>query len=171
MITLNEREKILLQILAGLIAVLGVYFLIISPIVEYRARAENESQGSKEKLQKLSRIYAEYNEVKQQKSQYERMLRQSKAVTTLIEEYAAKTGILENKVYTRDRPGSRQDNYKKMSTDVKFEGVSIVPILEFIYHMENSGKLISVNYIRINQALKGRDTYDVTIKFDSIEQD
>ena len=171
MITLNDREKILLQILGGLAAVLAVYYLIITPIVEYHSRIETESVGAKENLYKLAKIYDKYNNLKQKKTSYERSLKSGKAVTTLIEEYAAKVGILENKVYTRDHPGARQDKYKKMSTDVKFEGVSIVPILEFIYHMENSGNLINISYLRINQAFKGRETYDVMIKFDSVEQE
>lgn len=171
MITLTDREKTLLQILGGLVAVLAVYFLIITPIANYHSRIENESIDAKEKLYKLAKIYDKYNSLKQQKTNYERTLKGGKAVTTLIEEHAAKLGILENKVYTRDNPGVRQDKYKRIATDVKFEGVSIVPILEFLYHMENSGSLINVSYLRINQAFKGRETYDVTIKFDSVEQE
>ncbi|HPI89171.1 MAG TPA: type II secretion system protein GspM [Spirochaetota bacterium] len=171
MITLNEREKLLLRILAVIAGITAAYYLVVSPLLSYRASSQDESKSSKEKIDKLASIYEDYRETKNKKTQYEKMLRQSKGVTTLIEEYAKKTGILENKVYTRDTPGTRQDQYKKVSTDVKFEGVSIVPMLEFIYDMENSGLLIKISSLRITQAFKGRDTYDVTIKFDSVTKE
>jgi len=37
--------------------------------------------------------------------------------------------------------------------------------------MENSGVLVKISYLRINQAFKGRDTYDVTLKFDSVSKE
>jgi len=55
-----------------------------------------------------------------------------------------------------------------VSTDVKFEGVAIAPLMKFIHLMENSDKMIKVNYLQIRLALKGRNTYDVRIKFDSL---
>ena len=51
---------------------------------------------------------------------------------------------------------------------MRFEGVDINSILNFIYKMENSGMLIQISYLRINQTIKGRNTYDVTMTFNSI---
>ncbi len=171
MITLNEREKILVKVLAAVVAVASVYYLIIVPVMKFRSSTADGSRSGREKIDKLAQISQEYKQVKDRKYGYEKTLRQTRGVTSLVEEYAKNAGILDNKVYTRDTPGTRQDQYKKITTDVKFEGVSIVPVLEFIYNMENSGVLVKISYLRINQAFKGRDTYDVTLKFDSVSKE
>jgi hypothetical protein len=34
--------------------------------------------------------------------------------------------------------------------------------------MENSNRLLKISYLRIHQALKGRDMYDIILKIDSL---
>lgn len=119
-------------------------------------------------LNTLDKIYEQYNETKDKISQYNAQLNNTKGLTSLIEENAQSLNIIKNKTYTRDRPTVTQGKYRKISADVRFEGVDINSILNFIYRMENSGMLVKISYLRINQTIKGRNTYDVTITFNSV---
>ena len=168
MLNLSEREKRLIQALLIVVIAIALYFLIISPVLSYRERIDMEYENNVSRLMKLDRLYEEFREIKQEKQRKKALLNNTSGVTTLIEENAEKAGILGNKIYTRDNPLKIQDDLKKVSTDVKFEGVSISPFMKFIYLMENSDKMIKVNYLQISLALKGRNTYDVRIKFDSL---
>ncbi len=157
--------------LQALIAVGGtaiLYFLIIAPIVSFRSHMQKEFDSNMDKLNKLDTIHEEYRDARDQVARYRSQLMSGQGTTSQIEETAKSLNILRNKVYTRDMPSNIQDKYKKISTDVKFEGVDIKSMIEFIYRMENSGKLTKVSYIRINQALKGRNMYDVTLKLDTL---
>jgi hypothetical protein len=165
---LNKREKRLLVALGVLVGVLAVYFLIITPIMSLRESINNEFESNMTKLNKLDKIYEQYRDVKQQISLYSTQLNNTRGVTSLIEENAQSLNIIKNKTYTRDRPTITQGKYKKISADVRFEGVDINSILNFIYKMENSGMLIRISYLRINQTIKGRNTYDVTLTFNSV---
>ncbi len=170
MIELNKREKFLLQILIAVVLGVSVYFLIVAPLIEYSKTSRQEKDTSESKLRQLENIYVQYRDIKQKQSRYKSLLRNTTGTTALIEEHANTLNILRNKVYTRDNPGSSQGEYKKISTDVKFEGVDITTILNFIHKMENSNNLITISYLRISQALKNKNLYDVTIKFESLQQ-
>lgn len=168
MIELNKREKRLLQILAVLVGILAVYFLVISPILSIHEHISNEFATNMSKLNSLDKLYDEYREIRQSVSRYQSQLNSTQGLTSLIEENAQSANIAKNKTYNRDRPTVPQGKYKKISADVRFEGVDINSLLNFIYKMENSGMLVRISYLRINQTVKGRNTYDATITFNSV---
>ncbi|MBN2160062.1 MAG: type II secretion system protein M [Spirochaetes bacterium] len=168
MIELNKREKRLLIALGLLIGVLALYFLIVMPIMSLRESINDEYEANMTKLSTLEKIHEQYRDVKQKVSLYSSQLNNTRGITSLIEENAQSLNIISNKTYTRDRPTITVGKYKKLSADVRFEGVDINSILNFIYKMENSGMLIRISYLRINQTIKGRNTYDVTLTFNSV---
>jgi hypothetical protein len=168
MIELNKREKRLLQILAAVVGMFAFFFLIISPILSLRESINKEYEANMSKLNTLDKIYDQYREARDRISQYNTQLNNTKGLTSMIEENAQSLNIIKNKTYTRDRPTVTQGKYKKISADVRFEGIDINSILNFIYRMENSGMLVKISYLRINQTIKGRNTYDVTITFNSV---
>ncbi len=168
MIEINKREKRLLQILGALIGVVAFFFLIVTPLMSLRESINKEYESNMSRLARLDKIYDQYRETHDRISQYNAQLNNTKGLTSMIEENAQSLNIIKNKTYTRDRPTVAQGKYIKISADVMFEGVDINSILNFIYRMENSGMLIKISYLRINQTIKGRNTYDVTLTFNSI---
>ncbi len=168
MIELNKREKRLMIALGVLIGLVVIYFAIVSPILSMKDRGKRDTESNISRLNNLDKIYEHYRAIKQEMQAINSQLGQTKGITTIIEENAQSANIINKKSYTRDRPTIVQSKYKKVSADVKFEGADITSILNFIYKMENSGMLIHVSYLRLNQTIKGRNTYDVTITFNSL---
>ena len=78
MITLNEREKILVKVLAAVVAVASVYYLIIVPVMKFRSSTADGSRSGREKIDKLAQISQEYKQVKDRKYGYEKTLRQTR---------------------------------------------------------------------------------------------
>jgi len=171
MINLSQREKKLLQMLGVFVGELVLYFFIITPVIDFKSNIDDEYILNQKRLSRLDDIYFKYRELKNKKDNYNKLLKDNKGISTLIEENATKANIISNKVYNRDHQSNLQNKMKKITTDVKFEGVDIKSILDFIYKMENSNKLLKVSYLRINQAIKEHNNYDVTIKFDSYKRD
>jgi type II secretory pathway component PulM len=168
MIEFNKREKRLLMILGVVLGIVVIYFLIISPIMSLRESINKKYETNMTRLSTLDKINDQYREIQEKITQYNSQLNNTRGITSLIEENAQALNIIKNKTYTRDRPTITQGKYKKISADVRFEGVDINSILNFIYKMENSGLLIKISYLRINQTIKGRNTYDVTVTFNSV---
>ena len=164
---LSSREKRLLQLLAGVVGILVLYYGIIGPVMSLRESIDSTYQTSISRLNDLDTIYRQYREIREKKERFNQQLRDTRGVSALVEENAQKAGILGNKTYNRDHETNLQNRFKKISTDVKFEGVNIKSAVDFLYYMENSNKLIKISSLRISQALKERSNYDVTVTFDS----
>jgi hypothetical protein len=167
-IDLTKREKRLIAILAVFLGLVFIYLMIIAPLIAWREQRKKDNESNQAKLSTLEKIYEQFRETREKTSKYNALLNNTKGITSLIEENAQGLDILKNKAYTRDRPTISQGKYKKISADVKFESIDIISLLNFIYRMENSGILVQVSYLRLNQAIKGRNTYDATITFNSL---
>jgi len=166
MINLTKREKTLLQVLVIVIS-LAVIYLIASSLVGYVSSTEDEIGGNINKISKLDRIHQDYVEIQEKIEAFKRLLSKSDNITSLVEQWATSAGIAGNIAYTRRSQSKVQNKYTRVTTNVKFEGVSIEPFLKFLYDVENSGELLNVSYLRINPALKGTSTYDIDLKIDS----
>ncbi|MCP4138036.1 MAG: type II secretion system protein M [bacterium] len=164
---ISDREKKLIRILIAVASVFIIYFFIVTPIINYKATIQEEFKANQTKADTLDKIYEQYKALQDKKTKYERLLNRTKNVTSLIEENATACNILNNKKYSRNNAKNLQNKYQKVTTNIKFESVDMKPILDFLYRMEQSGKLISVKYLRINHGFKGKTNFDVTIKIDS----
>lgn len=169
MIALSDRERILLRILLVIIGVFLIYFLIIAPLWRLRKESRQSWDQNATRLAELDTLYNEYKDIQDKKSKINELMRDTRGVSTLIEEYAKNAGILQNKAYNRDATTNMQNKYQKISTEVRFEAVDIRPVMKFLYDMEHSEKYVRISYLRVNQAFKERQTYDVTVKFESYQ--
>ena len=167
MINLTDRELKLLKFLITLVIIIVAYFVIISPVISYKLNLEKDYEINVSRLNNLDNLYEKYIEISHQKDYFMNLLKNNEGVTTLIENFSKETNILKNKVYTRDNPSIIQNKFKKTSTDVKFESVDMKSVLTFIYKLENSNKILKITDLRVQQAIKGKNTFDVTIKIDS----
>ncbi len=169
MIKLSVREKRLASILAVLLGGVILYYGIIGPVMSFLSSTGNTQEKNIAQLKELDDIYRQYREIRDRKNRYEQLLRDTRGVSSLVEDNAAKAGILNNKIYNRDHQSNLQNNYRKITTDVKFEGINIKSAMNFLYYMENSNILLKISYVRISQAVKERNNYDVTVNIDSFK--
>ncbi|MFH0976668.1 MAG: type II secretion system protein GspM [Spirochaetota bacterium] len=168
MITLTKREKLLLKVLVICIAGIIIYYLIILPIMGLSSNSENKSKKYRDDIQKLESIYREYKDIQQRKSQYSALLdKKNENITSLIEQWATSSGIAKNIANTGSNQSFIQNKYIRISTDIRIEGVAIQQFLKFLYEVEHSDNLIKVSSLRIIPALKGTNTYDVSLKIDN----
>jgi len=168
MITLTKREKLLLKVLLVIAAGTVVYYLVVSPLIGLMGNSEDDTKKNRDDLIKLEKIYKQYRDIQQKKIAYTAMLeKRNENTTSLIEQLANSTGIAKNIAYTRSSQSSIQNKYVRITVDIKIEGVAIQQFLKFLYEVENTDNLIKVNYLRINPALKGTNTYDVNLKVDN----
>lgn len=168
MIDLSPREKKLLQVLAVVAGIAFVYFAIITPVSNMRKNSEGGVREKIEGIAKIERIYEEYREVKQKKAQYMSQLGNKDAnINSMIEQWASSTGVSGAIAYTRSTQTTIQNKYTMITTIMKFDSVAIEPLLKFLYEVENSSMLLKISYLRMREAIKGADTYDVELKINT----
>lgn len=163
--TLTEREKKLFQILIAVSATIAVFFLVINPIISLKTGSSSDMQKNITDLARIDKIYQDYREIREQKNNYMTQLNRKDAnITALVEQWAASAKVTRNIADTRSTQTNIQNKYIKITTTIKLDSVAIEPLLNFIYHIESSNLLLKINYIRIQEAIKGRNTYDVSLK-------
>mgnify|MGYP000880644052 FL=1 len=168
MIKLTSREKTLLQVMAVFIGITFLYFVIISPLIKYKQSSSNSMRKNVNSLSHFDNSHEQYKQIKQEKTFYLNLLnRKNENITSLIEQWANSTNISRNIAYTRRTQTNLQNKYIRITTDIKIDGVAIEPFLKFLYEVENSNNLLRISYLRMQQAIKGSNTYDVTLKIDS----
>lgn len=168
MINLSPREKRLAQLLGGVAGFALLYFLVISPLANIKRGSEGQIRQNLENIARIDAIYDEYKDIRQKKTQYMAQLGNKNAnITSMIEQWATNANITKNIAYTRRTQTNIQNKYIMTTTIMKVDSVAIEPLLKFIYEVENSSMLLKVSYIRMREAIKGSDTYDVELKINT----
>ena len=167
MIEFSPREKKLLIALCVLVAAIVLFYIVINPYINFRKSFTNSGSEVQSRINELESIYSQYNAAREIKNNYDRLMKESGTVSALVEDNANRIGIFNSKIYNRERETIIQNKFKKTTTEVKFEGINIKAALDFIYSIENSDKFVKTSSLRINQGVRERNNYDITIVFDS----
>lgn len=170
MLTLNDREKKLLIVLSVVLATGLLYFLIISPLIELKKNSDNVSVINRNKLSKLDDIYNDYKDVIAEKSKLNTVASENRGVTALVDEIATGLNIAGNKVYLKENPGVVQNGIQKIITELKFEGIQLKSLLQFIEKIENMNKPLKIKSLVITSGVKERSRYDAVITIISLSK-
>lgn len=170
MMKLNDREKKLLFILAGLLISGFLYYFIISPIIRFKSDSDDIYNKNRMKISRLDDIYIEYKDIITEKSKLSAVASQSSGIGTMVDEIAASLNIASNKVYLKENPGIVQNGIQKMTTEVKFEGVPVKALLEFLNRIENSNTPLKIQSLVIYSGIKERSRYDAVITIVSLSK-
>ena len=163
MLKLSRREKRLLQILGGLIGALFLYYFLVVPVLNFKSRTEDFNKSSRDKLVRFDELVFQYRETKNEKDRLENAVVSGTGISTLVDEIAVSLNISGNKVYLRERPGRIQEGIQIITTELKFEGLNIQSLLEFISRLENSNTMLKIKNLTLTAGLKDTNRYDAVI--------
>lgn len=124
MIQINKREKRLLILLSVIVGIIFSYYFIIDPLVSFKKNAGQSLEKNLEKISRLDQIYSDYKDVLAEKNQLN-LDAETKGIASIVDEAATSLNIITNKVYLTDNQGAVKNGIQLITTNVKFEGVSI----------------------------------------------
>ena len=150
--------------LLALIIITGVlYFFIIKPVSDFKKQADNSYEKNMARLNKLEELNNDYRDILAEKSRLNAAAPDGKGIAPLVDEIAGSLNISGNKTYLRENPGVIQNGIQKITTEIKFEGIPISSLLEFINRLENSNSTLKIKNILINSGIKERSRYDAIL--------
>lgn len=170
MLNLNNREKKLLLVLAGILFTGFIYYFIISPIIELKKESNDVFNKNRLKIVKIDEIYAEYKDILIEKNKLNAVASSNVGIGALIDDIASGLNIKSNKVYLKENPGVIQNGFQKMTTEVKFEGIPVKSLLEFINRLESSNTPLKIQSLVIYSGIKERSRYDAVITVVSLSK-
>lgn len=163
MFKLSNREKKLLQILAVLIGIMFLYYFLILPVKNFKAKSDNFNKSNLDKLVRFDELIFQYRDATNEKQRLENAIVSGTGISTLVDEIGISLNISGNKVYLRERPGRIQEGIQTITTEMKFEGLNIKSLLEFISRLENSNTMLKIRNMTLTSGLKDTNRYDAVI--------
>lgn len=170
MINLSIREKRLLMLLAVVIFTGAFYFFIIKPVADFKKQSDSSYERNMARINKLEEINNSYREILAEKSRLNAAAPDDKGIAPLVDEIAGALNISGNKAYLRENPGVIQNGIQKVTTEIKFEGITITSLLEFINRLENSNSTLKIKNLLINTGIKERSRYDAILTVVSLSK-
>jgi len=164
---LEPRERILVQIAAGLVGVFLVYNLVYMPIVDLSSGLEDKITQRQNDLAQVRRLAATYAQLKGDLANAERHtvpLGKDFSLFSVVE--ASMTKSVGREKIGSITPGSDRklsDGFTEYSVQLKLDNVNLAQLVDALYGINSLSMPIGVSTIRIQRRTQDTHSYDVDL--------
>ncbi len=164
---LESRERILVQIAAGLVGVFLIYNLIYLPIVDLSSGLQARIVQRQQDLAEVRRLAATYAQLKADLAAAERRtvpLGKDFSLFSIVE--ASMTKSVGRAKIGSIAPGSDRkltDGFTEYSVQLKLDNVSLAQLVDALYGINSLSMPIGVSNIRIQRRTQDSHSYDVDL--------
>ncbi len=164
---LESRERILVQIAAGLVGVFLIYNLIYMPIVDLSSGLQNKIVQRQQDLAEVRRLAATYAQLKAELASAERHtvpLGRDFSLFSVVE--ASLTKSVGRAKIGSITPGSDRkltDGFTEYSVQLKLDNVNLAQLIDALYGITSLAMPIGVSNIRIQRRTQDTHSYDVDL--------
>ena len=164
---LEPRERILVQIAAGLVGVFLLYNLIYMPIVDLSSGLQDKIVQRQQDLAEVRRLAANYAQIKADLASAERHtvpLGKDFSLFSVIE--ASMTKSVGREKIGSITPGSDRkltDGFTEYSVQLKLDNVNLAQLVDALYGINALSMPIGVSNIRIQRRTQDSHSYDVDL--------
>ena len=164
---LEPRERILVQIAGGLLAIFLIYNLVYTPIVDLSSGLENKIAQRQQDLAEVRRLAGTYAQLKVNLAKAEQRTVPSGKDFSLFSVIEASM----TKSVGRDKigsiaPGSDRklsDGFIEFSVQLKLANVNLAQLVDALYGINSLPMPIGVSTIRIQRRTPDTHSYDVDL--------
>ena len=164
---LESRERILVQIAAGLVGVFLIYNLIYVPIVDLSSGLQDKIVQRQQDLAEVHRLAATYAQLKADLASAERHtvpLGKDFSLFSVVE--ASMTKSVGRQKIGSITPGSDRklaDGFTEYSVQLKLDNVNLAQLVDALYGINSLSMTIGVSNIRIQRRTQDTHSYDVDL--------
>ena len=164
---LESRERILVQIAAGLVGVFLIYNLIYVPIVDLSSGLQDKIVQRQQDLAEVRRLAATYAQLKANLASAERHtvpLGKDFSLFSVVE--ASMTKSVGRQKIGSITPGSDRklaDGFTEYSVQLKLDNVNLAQLVDALYGINSLSMTIGVSNIRIQRRTQDTHSYDVDL--------
>lgn len=172
-IKLNKREKYYVSAAICCIVLFLVFQGIVFPLVEKRNQLKRRADVLTDQLQSMQSLAAEYNALREKAEAAKIILENREAGFSLfsfLDELVGKTGLRDKISYMKPSTTEGPDTRFKISAvEMKLQGITVEKLVQYLYHVENSGKSAQVKRLSISEAGKQEAVVDVVLQVETLE--
>lgn len=170
----EAREKLLLRVLGTVVAVLLIYNLIYSPIVQLRSDLTERVSARRHDLLEVRNLVRTYDRLKTQVATAQKRTVASGrdfSLFSVIEQTLTKN-------VGRDRIGSLTPTdrsvpggFRQYTVDVKLSGLSLPQIVDTLYGVQSLALPVTVSDLQIREHARDTHSYDVDMTCAALGRD
>lgn len=164
---LEPRERILVQIAGGLIAIFLIYNLVYMPIVDLSSGLQDKIVQRQQDLNEVRHLAVRYSQLKSELANAERQtvpLGKNFSLFSVVEDSMSKT-VGHEKIGSIT-PGSDRklaDGFTEYSVQLKLDNVNLSQLVDALYGINTLQMPIGVSNIRIQRRTQDPHSYDVDL--------
>jgi general secretion pathway protein M len=168
--SLAPRERLLISVVALLVALAVVWFGVVQRMLDYRARAEERVAAAERELQVIQRLREEFEEVKGRLSSVEQRIAsgESANLRTTLETLASRAAVKIESMEPQASPAS--DRYRETKVEVGLKQVTLPQTVRYLHEIEQTSQVLSVKTLRIRTRSDNPELLDVTFTVSSFER-
>ncbi len=167
---LSLRERTLLSVAGGALALVLFTLLIVNPVFSATGNSRARMSTAEQQLQSMLRLRREHDEVSARLRATEARIRKNKErrnILSLLEAMASKANVNIDSI--EERQASDDDQYRETRVEVSLKNVTISQIVNYLHNVESSERLFSVKGLRIKTRPDKPDLLDVNFTVSAFE--
>lgn len=169
---INRREMVLLTLGGAVIFALFYYLFVVSPALSKQESVEKSIAKKEQALAEMMALKVKWDGFKRNQGESQKTLSQRGEKFTLLsflEGISRKAGIHGKIQYMKPLPSAEaSEGMKLVGMEIKLDGIGIDQLVNFLYEIEFSDKLLSIKRIKVQTFSKGEEqSLRVTLQVDT----
>jgi general secretion pathway protein M len=170
---LNKREKYIVYGAVGLIVILIIMQLIVTPFFERKERMKRNLQAKITMLGEMRQWQSEYQALKKNTQISEsRFARRQKGFTlfSFLDNLAGTAGIKDRISYMKPSKTAQKDsNYKISRVEMKLDAITLNQLITYMHGIETSENMVDIKKLSITKRDKKQDFITVVMQVETVE--
>ncbi len=175
---LAPRERILVGLAGGAVAVMVLFFGLIMPIMSATENAANKAENAHQQLAMMQRMRRDWDGLHGRLEAVEGRIEANRGgqnLLTLLESLAARAGVKPTSM--EKRQSGKSERYAETKVEVSLKGISLQQAVQYLASIESAAQPLSVKSLRLKRRpgrptatdKKPADLIDVTFSVSSFK--
>ena len=167
----TPRERQMLAIMAGAVAVWLIYWIINVFLMNPLAQSRKNVEARQRVLQNMMILQSDYRRIEFEVNKLERMIQSGQRGNVLSNlETMANQANIKDKIASMDPKSSPpNDLYRENVIEVRLKSVNLKQLVDYLYRIESSGQLLKIKRLRIKTRSDDASLLDVNFRVSSFQ--
>ncbi len=168
-IHLNRREKYAVFLTAGLLVILAVFELVVSPFFQEKTLLERKINAQTELMPKLYRHY-ETLKANRRSSKAGPLRKKDFTLFSFLDQLVRKAGIKDNLQFMKPSTAMEKNGRFKISlVEMKLQALTMEQLTKYLYMVETSPNGVTVTRLSISKTGKPEGFVNVVLQVETRE--
>lgn len=170
---LNKREKYIMYGAIGVMVVLGIHWLIITPFFENKSRMQKALHRKQAMIAEMQQWRSDYQAIKQSAQDSKSLFAHRSEgfeLYSFLNKIAGQTGIKDRITSMKPtKTAQKNSEYRLSRVDMKLDGIGLEQLVDYLYAVETSENIVEIRKLTITKKDKEKGLISVIMQVEAIE--